>query len=48
MEEGQIAFCQLVKARENPTEMLDFVEETLNQMPFFVEVAIILTWGFAV
>ena len=42
-EKAEIPVGQFLKSRKDPAEILDFVDETFNQMPFFIKMHIILT-----
>ena len=41
-EKAEISVGQFFKSRKDPTKILDFVDETFNQMAFFVKMHIIL------
>ena len=41
-EKTEIPVGKFLKSRKDPAEMLDFVDETFNQMSFFVKMHIIL------
>ena len=41
-EKTEIPVGQFLKSRKDPAEILDFVDETFNEMPFFVKMHIIL------
>ena len=43
MEKAQVARRQFVEARKDPTEMLDLVDETFNQMTLSVQPAVVVT-----
>ena len=43
VQKAKIAACQLVKARKDPTKMLDLVDETFNQMALTIQPMIVLT-----
>ena len=43
MGKGQVVSGGLLKARENPTELLELIEEALDQVTFFVEVLVVFT-----
>ena len=46
MEKAQVTGCQFVEARKDPTEMLDFVDEAFDQMPFSIQPAVVVTGLF--
>jgi hypothetical protein len=41
VQKAHITSVKLFKARKDPPELLDFVDETFDQMPLFVAMGII-------
>jgi len=46
VQKASITMGKFVKAREHPAKMLDFVDETFDQMPLTIPPAIIVALGF--
>ena len=47
-KETQVVLCQLIKAREDSSIVLDFIDEAFNQVPLTIQVFVILTLVFAI